>query len=56
METPSKLSKLPVEEPLKLSTIVGSCQRNYVTAELNRIQLEDLQSWLRQQATIFNNK
>lgn len=48
MEKPRALNDLP-PEPLTLSVIVENTKTNYLTAYMNRIQLEELQSWIRQQ-------
>lgn len=48
-----KLKELP-EEPLVLSNAAKSIVDNYVTANLISLQLTKLQSWIKQQAELYN--
>lgn len=45
----------PPSEPLKLSDIADNTKINYMNSAKNRIQLEELQNWIREQAKLYNN-
>lgn len=55
MEAPVPLKALP-DTPLTLSELVDSVKNNYAISNLNRIQLESLQEWIRLQTELFNSK
>jgi hypothetical protein len=55
MEAPVPLSELPADPTkLELSIIADSVAKNYATAFQTRVQLEELQSWLKQQLLLYN--
>lgn len=56
METPNDLEKLPEDNDVLLSEIVDSVKKNYAIAYGNRITLESLQSWVRQQSELYKDR